>query len=156
MIQSRDWGRGSAHPETGVGGGRPGPRQRGYDSTWERLRAKFLKMYPRCAVHGCRRKALHVDHVVPVKVDPGRRLDWYNLQSLCHHHHTQITVAYERGSILGACDKNGLPLDPGHPWAQGDNRAAMQAVLERGKASVEIAAALKRDVFRRSRDRGRG
>ena len=64
-------------------------RARGYDRTWERLRKMHLNAHPFCAkcLPAVSRLATIVDHVVPIAVDPSRRLDPSNLQSLCKPHH---------------------------------------------------------------------
>src|SRR5262245_6843632 len=54
------------------------PRQRGYDSDWERLRASVLKAQPYCVpceAEGVTRQARMVDHIIPVRLAPERRLD---------------------------------------------------------------------------------
>ena len=59
---------------------------RGYDATWSRLRRMHLNEHPYCArcwSKGRTVEADMVDHVVPISVDPSRRLDPDNLQSLC-------------------------------------------------------------------------
>lgn len=63
---------------------------------------------------------------MPVRVAPHRRYDRSNVQALCHHCHTAITKAYDVGSLSGACDVDGNPLDPWHPWAQEDNGHAIE------------------------------
>ena len=53
-----------------------------YDHVWDRLAKRHLRQYPQCAVHGCIAMARHVDHIVPVRVAPWRRLDPTNLQGI--------------------------------------------------------------------------
>jgi 5-methylcytosine-specific restriction enzyme A len=74
-------------------------RARGYDRTWERLRRKQLSEFPLCAK--CLEKdhvraATVADHVVPISVDPTRRLDQSNLQSLCKPHHDSAKQREDR------------------------------------------------------------
>lgn len=81
-------------------GTRGSARARGYDSTWERLRAAHLSDSPLC-VHCLAEDetvtvADDVDHIVPIAVDPSRRLDPDNLQSLCRRHHNLKTAAERR------------------------------------------------------------
>lgn len=119
-----------------------------YGSEWARLSKRHLRFFPRCAVVGCAAQAKHVDHIVPVKVAPSRRLDPANLQSLCAACHNRITSAYDRGSIAGACNVNGEPLDPSHPWAQADNARAIDIVNNPVRADPIVAARLKRNAVR--------
>ena len=121
-------------------------KRRIYDHEWERLARRHLDRYPLCVC--CGRLARHVDHVTPVKVAPWRRLDPTNLQSLCHPCHNRITAAYDAGSIRGACDVGGLPLDPGHPWLAASNAEAIAMANARPKASPHLAAQLKRAAMR--------
>jgi 5-methylcytosine-specific restriction protein A len=71
---------------------RPAPKARGYDDAWRKLRTEFLRQNPWCISPGCTEFAVEVDHRVPIAVDPSRRLNWCNLQSLCRHHHSQKTA----------------------------------------------------------------
>ena len=75
-------------------------RQRGYDTAWDRLREAHLSDHPLCA-HCLEEEIVEVaddvDHIVPISVAPGRRLDPTNLQSLCRRHHNVKTAA-ERAS----------------------------------------------------------
>lgn len=113
-----------------------------YGYKWERLRRRHLAVHPHCVL--CKRKGEHVDHIEPVRLAPWRKLDPSNLQSLCHACHNRITVAYDRGLIAGACDEQGLPLDPSHPWMQADNAAAIQAANRGPQPALRLAARLKR------------
>lgn len=119
-------------------------QKRGYDKKWERLRAAFLILHPGCSVPGCRARATDVDHIQSVKNAPNRRLDPSNLQSFCHSHHSILTQAYDRGTIRGACDADGNPVDPGHPWAQEDNASAIVAANAEQRADPAVVARLKR------------
>lgn len=125
---------------------RPSAHSRGYDRPWERLRKMHLRKYPTCVVPGCGNRAVDVDHIVSVAVAPRRRLDPMNLQSLCHKHHSILTQAYDRGTVRGACDVDGMPLDPQHPWAQADNAAAIVAANMAPAAAPLVAARLKRNA----------
>lgn len=60
--------------------------QHGYDSAWRRLSLLVRREEPLCRLcrnKGVVRPSVLVDHVVPVRVDPSRRLDRANLQALC-------------------------------------------------------------------------
>ena len=111
---------------------------------WKRLRWRHLKYNPTCAIKGCAAQAVHVDHIVTVRNAPNRALDPSNLQSLCTSHHNQLTSAYDKGSIAGACDDDGNPLDPNHPWNQASQADAIKAVNRPPIVSPELQAKLKR------------
>jgi hypothetical protein len=154
--------------ETGVGlvrrpgymANRLGPRQRGYDQDWERLRRKMLAGRPICATYGCGARATMVDHIEPVRLAPHRRLDPSNLQPLCLPCHNRLTVAFERSNpAIGLCREDGSPDDSRHPWAQADNAGALRAVrdaetgvggTETGKGPSPAVAALVGRLKRRA------
>jgi hypothetical protein len=113
---------------------------------WRHLRRRYLAAHPACEVAGCNHRARHVDHVVPRRVAPHRAFDISNLQALCHAHHSQVTRAFDGDRLAGACDVDGNPLDPAHPWQQQDNRTAIRVVNDRPAISATIAARLKRET----------
>ncbi len=51
------------------------------------LRRTFLVSNPACA---CGRKATMVHHLVPVRVDPSRRLDPGNMVAVCYSCHQRV------------------------------------------------------------------
>ena len=61
---------------------------RGYDNDWKKIRSEFLKLNPLCIE--CGEKATDVDHKVSLK-DGGDKLNFDNLRSFCHRHHSQRT-----------------------------------------------------------------
>lgn len=127
----------------------PVPRKL-YDRKWTRLAKSVIRAHPVC-VRCHSRPSKHADHIVPVRVAPHRRYDRSNLQALCKLCHDAITAAYERGSLAGACDEEGEPLDPWHPWAQEDNAAAIEVAntpKDKRTVSRETAAAIKARVSR--------
>ena len=63
---------------------------RGYDVEWQKTRVMFLKYNPNCSVIDCEEKATDVDHVIGIR-DGGNKLDFNNLRSFCHRHHSQRT-----------------------------------------------------------------
>ena len=74
---------------------------RGYDATWQKARLRQLAAHPLCQCDECRegdlrvRAASVVDHIVPISVDPSRRLDPSNHRSMakeCHDRHTAKQV----------------------------------------------------------------
>ncbi|WP_042776333.1 HNH endonuclease [Sinorhizobium fredii] len=124
------------------------PRNIPYDHDWQRLSKRFLRVHPMCMVRGCGRQAKHVDHIVTVRAAPHLRLAWSNLQALCRQHHSRLTHAYDRGRLCGACDVDGLPLDPAHPWAQLTQQEAIAAVNCKAPLDPYYAANLKRGWVR--------
>lgn len=71
---------------------RRGSRQeRGYDAEWDRLRARYRRhingLCEECQRRGIVAVCDVIDHIIPVRDAPDRRLDWKNLQGLCNHHH---------------------------------------------------------------------
>lgn len=73
---------------------RPSRHERGYDNDWQQLRAAHLIRQPYCA--RCGATATTVDHVIPIRKAPERRLDPTNLQSLCTACHSGWKQAKER------------------------------------------------------------
>ena len=72
---------------------------RGYGYDWQKLRAWHLRQHPLCAdceARGTTAPADDVDHVVPIAVDPSRRLDPTNLRSLCRACHAAKTALDQR------------------------------------------------------------
>jgi len=120
---------------------------RGYDRAWFKLRARHLHAFPLCRV--CGAKGIAVDHIVRLRVAPHRRLDPTNLQTLCHHHHSLVTAAFDSERLRGACDESGSPLDPTHPWAT--SRAMQPALPTRlhDERTGGVLAKLKQDWVRR-------
>lgn len=57
---------------------------------WQALRRAVLRRFPACFL--CGKKAKHVDHIVPIRVDWSRRLDVSNLRPLCHSCHSSETL----------------------------------------------------------------
>ena len=70
---------------------------RGYDAAWQRVRLRILKrdnyLCIPCLKRGRITPAEAVDHIVPIRVAPDRRLDETNCQAIgvvcgCHHQKT--------------------------------------------------------------------
>lgn len=92
---------------------------RGYDSMWQRERAKFLKANPWCrfcAQAGRRTPATIVDHIEPHGRDWKKFWRRSNWQSLCKTCHDGPKQSEERTGHVRGCDENGMPLDPNHRW----------------------------------------
>jgi 5-methylcytosine-specific restriction protein A len=62
-------------------------QERGYDSTWTRLRNMYLRQYPIC--NRCRRASEMVHHKIPI-TKGGAVLDPDNLEALCNSCHDAI------------------------------------------------------------------
>lgn len=77
---------------------RPGPRDRGYDTRWERTQAAYLAAHPYCEdEEGCIEPATDVHHLDGLGPLGPRGHDWDNLQSLCHPHHSKRTARDQPG-----------------------------------------------------------
>lgn len=91
---------GSSRSFTAMARRRPSAAKRGYDATWRKLSATHLREHPfcvRCLEGGVFEQATDVDHIRAHCGDDSLRLDPGNLQSLCHSHHSQKTVAQDGG-----------------------------------------------------------
>jgi 5-methylcytosine-specific restriction endonuclease McrA len=75
---------------------RPNATQRGYDGNWQKARAAFLNLHPRCAM--CGAAARVVDHIIPHHGDMRLFWDRKNWQSLCFHCHNSKKQRLERAS----------------------------------------------------------
>lgn len=73
---------------------RPSARERGYDAQWEKARAEYLAVYSSC--RRCGQPATEVDHIIPIRKAPHRRLDRTNFQSLCRQCHAGWKQAQDR------------------------------------------------------------
>ena len=74
--------------------------QRGYDSTWQKLRNAFIKRNPLCVYcmkTGVIKPAEEIDHIVPHKGDNVLRLSESNLQALCKQCHSRKTATEDGG-----------------------------------------------------------
>lgn len=89
---------------------------------WRALRAMLLKVRPLCVV--CGRPARHIDHIRPHRGSENLFFAVKNLQPLCHSCHSSKTARSDTGfgnrpgqeQPSGACDSDGVPVDPRHPW----------------------------------------
>jgi 5-methylcytosine-specific restriction endonuclease McrA len=71
------------------------PGRRGYDATWDKLRAAFVVANPVC--QRCWRVPTEiVHHIKPIDQYPELRLDWDNLQSLCRKCHGDVHAELEK------------------------------------------------------------
>ncbi len=84
---------------------------------------QYLTDHPCCAMcaeEGYTRAATELDHVVPHKGDKALFWSLENLQGLCRYHHRVIKARMERGDPRRGCGIDGTPLDPDHPWNDGE------------------------------------
>ena len=98
--------------------GRPGPRKRGYDGKWEKIRNAYIQEHPLCEYPNCFKQSKHVDHIISLR--RGGTHDPENLQALCTTHHSKKTAledsTFARPKLRLAVNNDGLPRDPKHPW----------------------------------------
>lgn len=93
----------SAHADAGrkqADNRRGSAAARGYDWAWSRLRASVLSRSPLCVMcqaQGRVTVANEVDHIVPIRLAPERRLDESNLQTLCKPCHSTKTAREDAG-----------------------------------------------------------
>lgn len=120
-----------------------------HDAKQRAVNAAFLRAHPVCCMPGCGKRSEHADHIQTVRAAPHLRYDWSNLQPLCQRHHSILTRAFDYGDLRGACDADGNPLNPDHPWLQVDNQAATAVVNQpRRPSDPRLAAKLKRRFVR--------
>jgi len=73
---------------------RGSPSERGYDTTWVKLRAAFLSEHPlcfECERHSRLTPASEVHHILPIDKYPELRLDKGNFMALCKPCHSVFT-----------------------------------------------------------------
>jgi 5-methylcytosine-specific restriction protein A len=78
--------------------------KRGYDRRWQQLRERYLAEHPlceTCEAIGRTTAAIDVHHVVPVRADPSRRLDWTNLRAVCKACHAVEEAVSRRAGVGG-------------------------------------------------------
>ncbi len=89
--------------------------ERGYDTTWRRLRLSFLAQHPLCECEDCDagRKRLTpanvVDHIVSIEERPELRLEWSNLRAMakaCHDRRTARDQAFGKSAPVGGSQKS--------------------------------------------------
>lgn len=73
---------------------RPSSSARGYTGAWDRAKAAWLKVHPRCRF--CGGGATTVDHIRPHKGDSGLFWDKSNWQALCAPCHNSAKQRIER------------------------------------------------------------
>ena len=69
-----------------------------------------------CQESGIITPANTVDHIIPHENDPILFWDTDNFQSLCPTHHSGVKRIIDTHGYSQACDKDGFPLDSGHPF----------------------------------------
>jgi len=80
-------------------------------------RKAFFTLHPLCAhcqERGRTAAATELDHIVPL-ADGGVDdvSNWQGLCTACHDYKTRRDFGYK---LSGACDEDGMPLDPEHGW----------------------------------------
>ncbi|WP_352763718.1 HNH endonuclease signature motif containing protein [Mesorhizobium sp. M0189] len=73
-----------------AGNYRGSPRERGYDSKWDRLSIAYRKRHTCCLFCEQRNRDTLtdlVDHILPVVDRPDLKYEWSNLAALCRHCH---------------------------------------------------------------------
>lgn len=84
---------------------------------WQDLRRYTLVNYPICTRCHSETSTI-VDHKIPHKGDENLFFDPRNLTGLCKLCHDSWKARVENNRIDTACDDDGFPDDPGHPWNQ--------------------------------------
>lgn len=69
---------------------RPSASKRGYGSSWEKLRRAYLRAHPGCEICGGM-GGVDVHHRIPISL--GGSSTWDNLMTLCHSHHSKVTIS---------------------------------------------------------------
>ena len=62
------------------------------------------------------KQGAHVHHRKPYRAAPALGTERLNLLPLCRSCHDAEHHEMKRGGKRGACDENGMPLNPNHPW----------------------------------------
>lgn len=108
--------------QRGNGQQRATARERGYTAAWDRARAGFLRLHPRCAEcarEGLIVRATVVDHVIPHRGDQRLFRDSSNWQALCTNHHSSWKHQREKSGFSTRINASGLPVDREHPFYAG-------------------------------------
>lgn len=74
--------------------------ERGYGHDWQKLSRRFRNDNPlcwRCMAQGLTTPTAHAHHIVPIKIDRDRRLDYDNLAALCEACHEVVEQETEKG-----------------------------------------------------------
>ena len=85
-----------------------------YGYRWDRASAAYRRQHPLCV--GCKAadltvEATCVDHMVPIRCDPGRFWDSANWQAACDWHQMRVKRLLETRFIAGAIAEADLRLD---------------------------------------------
>lgn len=93
-------------------------------AAWRKLRESVLALEPlcrHCKAMGVTACATEIDH----KDNNAANNDPDNLQALCKSCHSRKTQADMGKRVSMGHDKNGMPLDPNHPWNREPNVPAL-------------------------------
>lgn len=78
--------------------------ERGYDGRWQRIRLQALQrdcyLCRPCYREGRTTVAVDVDHIIPIKAAPDKRLELSNLQSICRECHNKKTSIESTNTLL--------------------------------------------------------
>ena len=89
-------------------------------SEWKHARrvARITANYTcaRCGAYLPGKGKLHVHHRKPVAKSMALALEPLNFQVLCPECHNIVEPRSSSPRIKSACDVDGRPLDPSHPW----------------------------------------
>ena len=85
---------------------------------WKELRRITLVRYPICTRCENVVSAI-VDHKIPHKGNIDLFFDETNLTGLCKSCHDSWKARQENGRVDTACNDDGYPVDPNHPWSSG-------------------------------------
>lgn len=112
---------------------------RGYDADWTRLslsyRSSVQGLCEECGRRGIVATCDVVDHMIPVKTAPDLRLDWRNLDALCHGCHNGWKRLIENWAIKSGQARM-LPIWVKHPETR---PAHFQIRVRQGDVSSGIA-----------------
>lgn len=99
----------------------PTPRKRGRAGQADRQRRlkRTCGLCEHCQAKSRATLATVVDHIVPLALGgPDSDANTRNLCDPCHAEATSAQFGTERRSGRGACDVDGVPTDPDHPWSK--------------------------------------
>lgn len=88
---------------------------------WVKLRTAYIAEFPLCEActkKGTVRATTEIDHIIAIRIDWDKRLDWDNLMALCHSCHMKKTKSVDERVLQGLSAKSwqgvgtdGIPID---------------------------------------------
>jgi hypothetical protein len=125
------------------------PRSRGYDAAWDKLSLRYRTavkgMCEECARRGHVAACDVVDHMIPVRDDPSRRLDPSNLDALCNLHHNGFKRRIEKYARATG-DVHMLPL-----WMKYPETRPAHFRIVKAEASIIDGVAINQPVMAETR-----